>query len=466
MVLRISNRTQNVAELQNTLSGSTNKTAVIDESKSVEQGNDATKKITTSTDKAIIQSSVASSQSKEAQPQKNKAIWLILFLLLLGGGSFYGYQEYQKDIAAQEQEVLQIRHLEQQDIEAWNQAKEINSHYVYRSYLNAWPQGKFKGKAEQAIASIVTAKKLAQQDIIKQAQGLLQQLGYKVSETGNLNEKTVNAIENFETKQNVVVTGQVNDVLITSLKAALKHYKKQVATKALTVKRQKKYEIAPKSKQGREKYQFYKHFNIIDNRENNFPDWLLTPVCENATCSATVMEFNSDNSWQKNTALCAFEAITDASLLRSVGVRSVDNYSTKKNSSGQIESSFGHVGKIIVDEVFDGFTVKILVEDYAELINSNASVSSNTQTTWIKLDGSLAALSFESIAYSTSEENGINESIQLKDDISTEELTQLFDLFSQNNLNVIRFWTNTESKNKYLACLLSRPFKPALGVEL
>lgn len=180
--------------------------------KSVGQKSDGTSE-SGSNSKSPVQAEQSSSGIRE---------WLSIaaVIAILGGGSFYGYDTYQKEQKAQ----LQAQIDQEAEQRAWNEAEQLNTIEAYEQYLIAWPNGRYQQKAESTRGQLKERARLAklneaqfQQLQVKRAQNLLQQLDYQVSDTGDLDTRTKKAIEIFEQSQKLMVTGTVDDVLIDNL---------------------------------------------------------------------------------------------------------------------------------------------------------------------------------------------------------------------------------------------------------
>jgi serine/threonine protein kinase len=219
----------------------------------------------------------------------------------------------------------------------------------------------------------------------------------------------------------------------------------------------------------KEQRAFYKSLNINASDDNEFPTW-LSHYDENCStdsteCYATIMDIDPNASWQKNLAVCAFEVITEASLLTSSRVQGLDKSYVGLNDDGQNEDTLSHVSKITSEEKHGDLSIQTLVKNYyqATTINDKASYSTNSsQVTKITPRKSLAPFIFKSYAQLTTmpdSDDGFDHSVTFIDDISTAQLTSLFEYFSQEELNIKQTSTISEidNKAKYLACQISRP---------
>ena len=76
--------------------------------------------------------------------------------------------------------------------------------------------------ATELVDSEPQAGEVDQAALIRQAQGLLNQLGYEVGPpSGEMSTRTIGAVRNFETNENLIETGEVDALLIEKLMAAL-----------------------------------------------------------------------------------------------------------------------------------------------------------------------------------------------------------------------------------------------------
>ncbi|MFT6896684.1 MAG: formylglycine-generating enzyme required for sulfatase activity/serine/threonine protein kinase [Paraglaciecola sp.] len=112
-------------------------------------------------------------EEKPKGKTRNKGLLFIVLALLITGGGYFGYGYYQTQ------------------------------------------------QKQQKQARLATLKGQQQTEQVKQAQSLLAQLGYQVASSGTLDTRTENAIEAFEKEEKLLVTGQIDDILLASLQAAL-----------------------------------------------------------------------------------------------------------------------------------------------------------------------------------------------------------------------------------------------------
>jgi len=172
----------------------------------------------------------AGTSSRNSQPPKSNALkYITIFLVLavLGTGSYFGYDYYQKEQIKAEQIILaEQKAKEEQKLaqekaqkdqqQAWNQAIQSNTIASYQAYLDKYPNDSNLSEANDKI------KKLKAQigNLTTQVQELLVKLDYQVPTNGQLDARTEAAIKDFEAKQNILVTGKADQVLINSLQSA------------------------------------------------------------------------------------------------------------------------------------------------------------------------------------------------------------------------------------------------------
>jgi serine/threonine-protein kinase len=136
-------------------------------------------------------------------------IFSLLILLILG---YQQYQSQQKRIA--------------NDVQSWLQAQHNNTIASYLFYLFNNSQGNYLAEAEQALTELTQKKRRSTADLatIKQQINAVQQqlikLGYQISQTGKLDQRTQHAIERFEKEESLLVTGHVDELLLKKLKQA------------------------------------------------------------------------------------------------------------------------------------------------------------------------------------------------------------------------------------------------------
>ncbi|MGL1889191.1 MAG: protein kinase [Reichenbachiella sp.] len=101
-----------------------------------------------------------------------KVALIFILLLLLAGGGYYGFDYYQTEQLKEQARLAQLSQAEQ--------------------------------RTEQ----------------VSQVQQLLIQLNYQISKTGKLDKRTQKAIEQFEQSQKLIVTGEIDEILLTNLNRA------------------------------------------------------------------------------------------------------------------------------------------------------------------------------------------------------------------------------------------------------
>ncbi|WP_299071469.1 bifunctional serine/threonine-protein kinase/formylglycine-generating enzyme family protein [uncultured Paraglaciecola sp.] len=149
-----------------------------------------------------------------------KSVMYSVVLILLIGGGYFGYQGYQQQQIEQQQQAI----AQKNEQAAWQQAIKLNTVQSYQLYLDTWPTGKHKQQAKAAIDKLQEQARLAklsteqqQTELTKQAQQLLIKHGYTVSENGMTDTRTQKAIEAFEKSEGLLVTGAVDNILISEL---------------------------------------------------------------------------------------------------------------------------------------------------------------------------------------------------------------------------------------------------------
>jgi len=198
-------------------------------------------------EKHKTQSNTKSKSAKKEKAQGDSAnsskgliglmILILVSSLVYGGWWFTDYQTKQAEI--QEQKVLAKKIAQESEQKAWQQALSQNTPEGYQLYLDTWPQGTNKSKAENALQALAEQARIAklsseeqQIDQTKQAQSKLKQLGYRLTETGNLDTRTQKAILAFEKQEKLLETGEVDTTLISALNTAIERQKTLLAKQA------------------------------------------------------------------------------------------------------------------------------------------------------------------------------------------------------------------------------------------
>lgn len=110
------------------------------------------------------------------------------------------------------------------DQQAWDQAKNNHSVESYKAYIKKLPEGDYLTEAQKALAAllareeILTASELGlRQQQILNAQRQLNKHGFEVELSGKLDSRTQSAIEAFEKKEGLPITGDVDELLLKKL---------------------------------------------------------------------------------------------------------------------------------------------------------------------------------------------------------------------------------------------------------
>ncbi len=131
----------------------------------------------------------------------------------------------------------------QNDHQAWAQAKNNNTVAAYNLYVQKTPDGKYVEKAKENIADLLQAKNIlstslsANKESLKQqqitnAQRQLIKHGFQLSPTGKLDKRTKLAIEGFEKSESLIITGEVDEVLLEKLTQVFQQKDAQLWQKA------------------------------------------------------------------------------------------------------------------------------------------------------------------------------------------------------------------------------------------
>ncbi len=110
------------------------------------------------------------------------------------------------------------------DHQAWVLAKKENTIISYNRYLQNNSAGNYITEAEKALADLLQIKEVLttsraslRQQQISNAQRQLVKHGFELTPTGEMDRRTTRAIEAFEKREGLVVTGEVDDVLLKKL---------------------------------------------------------------------------------------------------------------------------------------------------------------------------------------------------------------------------------------------------------
>jgi serine/threonine-protein kinase len=110
------------------------------------------------------------------------------------------------------------------DHQAWIFAKKENTITSYEYYLQNSSTGNYITEAEKALAGLLQTKEVIttsrasfRQQQISNAQAQLIKHGFEVTPTGEMDKRTTLAIEAFEKREGLIVTGEVDDVLLKKL---------------------------------------------------------------------------------------------------------------------------------------------------------------------------------------------------------------------------------------------------------
>jgi serine/threonine-protein kinase len=239
LTLKAKARPQSVTQLQKLLAGETSIGTVITEqnnNKDLEQ--DETRKIDKNSDNntnSQVEQSVTS-QSSSSNKSK-KPILLALSLSVICGIAYFGFTQYQQIQAKEKQTYI----TKQNDNKAWQQAETSNTVTSYQLYLDNWNSGQYSTEAKQRADELAAQQQLTKLNaeqrakaertqIISKVQQHLKELGYKTPTHGNLDIRTQKAIEAFEKKQDMLVTGDVDNILVNKLGSIIEQ-KRKIAIK-------------------------------------------------------------------------------------------------------------------------------------------------------------------------------------------------------------------------------------------
>ncbi len=137
--------------------------------------------------------------------------WGLLLIVFMVSITMYGQYKNQ-------QKVIHDNH------QAWTQAKSSDTVVGYNAYLQSSPEGKYIEQANKSLADLllkteilILSKASLRQQQISNAQRQLIKHGFELTPTGKLDIRTTRAIETFEKSEGLVVTGNVDDLLLKKL---------------------------------------------------------------------------------------------------------------------------------------------------------------------------------------------------------------------------------------------------------
>lgn len=146
---------------------------------------------------------------------RGKLVGAFVIMVLVAGGSWGVVEWWQHRNIDEERERTQAAAIREEAV-AWQQAQEANSTQGYAQYLEGWPRGPNASEAQTRQAELNQTQR--EQERIKTIQRDLNALGYRVSESGEADTRTTEAIKQFEQTQKLVVTGTPDEVLARALK--------------------------------------------------------------------------------------------------------------------------------------------------------------------------------------------------------------------------------------------------------
>ncbi len=270
MILVAKKRCQNIVVLQQLLSGNTTDNIDLktqyqlkDETKS----SDATVKTNAEQETYSNQINSKSEHTSTTtnidnkKPIKKVPALILLIVIILGG--YVAFTQYQQQQVLSEKANI----AKQNDNNAWQRASKLNTTQSYQFYIDNWPQGQHIRGAKSQLIDIQAQVKLAQlneqeriaklktqtrKQQITTAQKQLKQLKYQTPLHGDLDKRTQKAIEAFEKQEGMVITGDVDDILLSSLNTAVL---KQVKAKRVKLTQLNEQERAAKLKKQTRKQQ-------------------------------------------------------------------------------------------------------------------------------------------------------------------------------------------------------------------
>jgi len=144
------------------------------------------------------------------QPTKLLFFGAVLLVLTISMAIYGQYKNQQKAIS--------------NDHQAWFSAKKENTVISYNRYLQNGSAGNYINEAENKLAdllqtkAVLTASRITlRQQQISNAQHQLIKHGFDLTPTGEIDRRTAHAIEAFEKREGLIVTGEVDEVLLKKL---------------------------------------------------------------------------------------------------------------------------------------------------------------------------------------------------------------------------------------------------------
>ncbi len=148
--------------------------------------------------------------TKEKQPKKVLFIGIVLIILVLLM-TIYGQYSSHKNAINIDQQI-------------WSQTQKNNTAKDYQAYLQRSPKGNYVDEAKKSLADLLQKEKILaasqislRQQLITQVQRQLIKHGFQVELNGKLDVRTKRAIEAFEENEQLIITGDVDALLLNKL---------------------------------------------------------------------------------------------------------------------------------------------------------------------------------------------------------------------------------------------------------
>lgn len=146
--------------------------------------------------------------AKTAFPPLNNPLAMIAaaVVIVVCGGGYFAFSHYQ------EQSRLEN--------EAWELVKQSQSVEGYEEFIAEWPESNQVKLAVSRLETIKKEQQLAKKKqkelvpLIYKAQKYLKTFGYSVSNTGEIDTRTLASVKDFESNLGILVTGVVDKVLV------------------------------------------------------------------------------------------------------------------------------------------------------------------------------------------------------------------------------------------------------------
>jgi len=159
-------------------------------------------------------------EKKTTHGQSVQWLGVLLLLSTIAYGAWWVSEDQTLKAEIATQKVNEKKVAEENERLAWQQVQKEYSIEAYRFYLDTWPEGAYKTKADIALRFLEAQSYIA---LVSATQTELKRIGYQVDQfDGNQKKQTADAIQHYQLGSRLSVTGEASDSLLNSLKQATK----------------------------------------------------------------------------------------------------------------------------------------------------------------------------------------------------------------------------------------------------